>query len=61
MDGSRRHGVVQNGCDRLTRIDQLAGQGAGIGFIHFAVEVLADQSGKDFFCRSAATTKHVFM
>jgi hypothetical protein len=48
MDGSRRHGVVQNGCDRLTRIDQLAGQGAGIGFIHFAVEVLADQSGKDF-------------
>ena len=48
MDESRCHGVLQNGCDCLTRINQLAGQGAGIGFMHFAVEVLADQSGKDF-------------
>lgn len=47
MDGGRRHEVVQQEGRRLKLIDKWAGQGVGLGFMHFAVEVVPDQAGEE--------------
>ncbi|TWU20410.1 Trehalose utilization [Novipirellula galeiformis] len=48
MDGGRRHEVVQEAGRRLKVIDQWVQKGVGVGFMHFGVEVLADQAGGEF-------------
>ena len=48
MDGGGRHEVVQEDGRRLKMIDQLAAKGVGLGFMHFGVEVIADQAGAEF-------------
>lgn len=48
MDGGPRHEVVQEQGRRLALVDRLARDGAGIGCMHYGVEVLADQAGAEF-------------
>jgi type 1 glutamine amidotransferase len=48
MDGGGRHEVVQEQGRRLKIVDQWASEGVGLGFMHYGVEVLADQAGEHF-------------
>lgn len=48
MDGGGRHEVVQEDGRRLKIIDQWASKGVGLGFMHYGVEIIADQAGKEF-------------
>ena len=48
MDGGRRHEVVQENGRRLKLVDPWASKGVGLGFMHFGVEVIADQAGSEF-------------
>lgn len=48
MDGGGRHEVVQDEGRRLKLIDSWASKGVGLGFMHYGVEVLADQAGQEF-------------
>jgi hypothetical protein len=48
MDGGGRHEVVQEEGRRLAIVDQWAKQGVGLGFMHYGVEVVADQAGEQF-------------
>ncbi|MGB0596690.1 MAG: ThuA domain-containing protein [Rubripirellula sp.] len=48
MDGGKRHEVVQENGRRLAVVDEWAKQGIGLGFMHFGVEVVADQAGDQF-------------
>ncbi|MEL6105641.1 MAG: ThuA domain-containing protein [Planctomycetota bacterium] len=46
MDGGGRHEVVQEKGRRLKMVDQWADRGVGLGFMHYGVEVVADQAGE---------------
>jgi hypothetical protein len=48
MDGGARHEAVLEDGRRLQLIDKLAAKGVGIGCMHFAVEIVPDQAGKEF-------------
>ena len=48
MDGGKRHEVLQEEGRRLKLVDALAARGVGLGFMHYGVEVLADQAGEEF-------------
>jgi hypothetical protein len=48
MDGGVRHEVVQENGRRLKLLDGLISRGAGIGLMHFGVEVLKEQAGPEF-------------
>ena len=48
MDGGRRHEVVQEDGRRLKLVDKWTKAGVGVGFMHYGVEVLADQAGGEF-------------
>jgi hypothetical protein len=48
MDGGAKHEVVQDGGKRLPIIDGWAKKGVGLGFMHYGVEVVADQAGAEF-------------
>lgn len=48
MDGGGRHEAVQEEGRRLKLIDSWAAKGVGLGFMHYGVEVLADQAGEEF-------------
>ena len=48
MDGGGRHEVVQENGRRLALIDQLADKGIGLGFMHYGVEIVPEQAGKEF-------------
>jgi type 1 glutamine amidotransferase len=48
MDGGGRHEAVQEDGRRLKIIDSWAQRGVGLGFMHYGVEVLADQAGEEF-------------
>lgn len=48
MDGGGRHEVVQEGGRRLQLIDAWTEKGVGLGFMHYGVEVVADQAGAEF-------------
>lgn len=47
MDGGGRHEIVQEKGRRLKVIDEWAKRGVGLGFMHFGVEVVADQAGEE--------------
>jgi type 1 glutamine amidotransferase len=47
MDGGARHETVLEEGKRLKTIDKLAAKGVGIGCMHFAVEVVPQQAGKE--------------
>lgn len=48
MDGGGRHEVVQEEGRRLKLVNDWASRGVGLGFMHYGVEVLADQAGEQF-------------
>ena len=48
MDGGPKHEVVQDGGKRLPIVDGWAKKGVGLGFMHYGVEVVADQAGAEF-------------
>jgi type 1 glutamine amidotransferase len=48
MDGGPKHEVVQDGGKRLPKIDAWVKSGIGVGFMHYGVEVVADQAGDEF-------------
>jgi type 1 glutamine amidotransferase len=48
MDGGGRHEVVQEHGRRLKLVDQWMGKGVGVGFMHYGVEVVAEQAGSEF-------------
>jgi len=48
MDGGGGHEAVQESGRRLNKIDELANKGVGIGCMHYAVEIVPDQAGKEF-------------
>lgn len=47
MDGGGKHEVVKEDGRRLKLIDGWAAKGVGLGFMHYGVEVLADQAGEE--------------
>lgn len=47
MDGGGRHEIVQEEGRRLKRIEQWTRRGVGLGFMHYGVEVIADQAGAE--------------
>jgi hypothetical protein len=48
MDGGGKHEVVQDSGKRLAIVDGWAKKGVGLGFMHYGVEVVADQAGAEF-------------
>ena len=48
MDGGRKHEVVKEEGRRLKLVDDWAKQGVGLGFMHYGVEILADDAGAEF-------------
>ncbi len=48
MDGGRGHELVQEQGRRLKMAQRWIDKGVGIGFMHYGVEVVADQAGPDF-------------
>lgn len=48
MDGGAKHEVVQEQRRRLELVDALVKHGAGVGCMHYGVEVVADQAGAEF-------------
>jgi type 1 glutamine amidotransferase len=47
MDGGGKHEIVREEGRRLKMLDQWASRGVGLGFMHYGVEVLADQAGAE--------------
>lgn len=60
MDGGGRHEVVQEDGRRLKLIDDWTKQGVGVGCMHYGVEVLADQAGKEFKSWIGGHYEHMF-
>ena len=48
MDGGAGHEVVQEKGRRMKLVQRLADKGVGLGFMHYAVEIVPDQAGKEF-------------
>ena len=48
MDGGPKHEVVQDGGKRMAKVDEWTKKGAGIGCMHYGVEVVAEQAGDQF-------------
>ena len=60
MDGGGRHEVVQEDGRRMKVIDKLTEKGVGVGFMHYGVEVIADQAGDQFKSWIAGHYEHMF-
>ncbi len=60
MDGGAGHEVVQQGERRLNMVDKWARQGVGLGFMHYGVEVVADQAGDQFKRWIGGHYEHMF-
>jgi len=60
MDGGGGHEVVQERGRRLKIVDDWARQGVGLGFMHYGVEVVADQAGEEFKRWIGGHYEHMF-
>lgn len=60
MDGGGGHEVVQEQGRRMAVVDALAKRGVGIGCMHYAVEVVSDQAGKEFKRWIGGHYEHMF-
>ncbi len=60
MDGGGKHEVVQDEGRRLKLVDEWAQKGVGLGFMHYGVEVLADQAGDEFKRWIGGHYEHMF-
>lgn len=59
MDGGKRHEIVQT-AERIQLVDELAAKGVGIGCMHYGVEILADQAGRQFKDWIGGHYEHMF-
>lgn len=60
MDGGGKHEVVQEDGRRMKLLDNLVEKGVGLGFMHYGVEVIADQAGDQFKKWIAGHYEHMF-
>ena len=60
MDGGGGHEVVQESGRRMKLVEDLAGKGVGIGCMHYAVEVVPNQAGKEFQRWIGGHYEHMF-
>ena len=60
MDGGGGHEVVQEDGRRLKLVDEWAKQGVGLGFMHYGVEVVAEQAGEEFKRWIGGHYEHMF-
>lgn len=60
MDGGPRHEVVQEEGRRMKLIDKLNEKGVGIGCMHYGVEIVPDQAGKEFKRWIGGHYEHMF-
>jgi type 1 glutamine amidotransferase len=60
MDGGARHEVVQENGKRLQQVDAWAKEGVGLGFMHYGVEVIAEQAGEEFKRWIGGHYEHMF-
>lgn len=60
MDGGGGHEVVKENGRRKQLIDEMASDGVGLGFMHFGVEVVADQAGAEFKDWIGGHYEHMF-
>jgi type 1 glutamine amidotransferase len=60
MDGGAGHEVVQEGGRRLELVDDWARKGVGVGFMHYGVEVVAEQAGEEFRRWIGGHYEHMF-
>lgn len=60
MDGGGRHEVVQEEGRRLKMVDEWAKSGVGLGFMHYGVEVVAEQAGDEFKRWIGGHYEHMF-
>ena len=60
MDGGGRHEIVQEEGRRLAMIDKWAKSGVGLGFMHYGVEVIADQAGQEMKDWIGGHYEHMF-
>ena len=60
MDGGGNHEVVKENGRRLKLVGDYAAQGVGLGFLHYGVEVVPEQAGKEFKRWIAGYYEHLF-
>jgi hypothetical protein len=60
MDGGAGHEVVQENGRRMKLVQKLADKGVGLGFMHYAVEIVPDQAGKEFKRWIGGYYEHMF-
>lgn len=60
MDGGAGHEVVQENGRRMKLVQDLADRGVGLGFMHYAVEIVPDQAGKEFKRWIGGHYEHMF-
>jgi type 1 glutamine amidotransferase len=60
MDGGGGHEAVQESGRRLQMIEKLSERGVGIGCMHFAVEIVPNQAGKEFKRWIGGHYEHMF-
>ncbi len=60
MDGGGGHEVVQESGRRMKLIEELALKGVGIGCMHYAVEVVPNQAGREFQRWIGGHYEHMF-
>jgi len=60
MDGGGGHEVVKEDGRRLKLVDEWAKQGVGLGFMHYGVEVVAEQAGEEFERWIGGHYEHMF-
>ena len=60
MDGGRGHEVVQEDGRRIALVDKWVENGVGLGFMHYGVEVVAEQAGEEFRRWIGGHYEHMF-
>lgn len=60
MDGGGGHEVVQDAGKRMAMVNALTEKGVGIGCMHYAVEIVPDQAGKEFKRWIGGHYEHMF-
>lgn len=60
MDGGRRHEIVQDDGKRLEQIQKWVDAGIGLGFMHYGVEVIAEEAGDEMKRWIGGHYEHMF-
>ena len=60
MDGGGRHEIVLDDGKRLPKIERWAQSGVGLGFMHYGVEVVAEQAGEEMKRWIGGHYEHMF-